>query len=63
MAVWTMNACIQADICHDPGLNIRLDYCGDPVIRRGEPKKIKFILSNKSKYVTSDRVNVYLYGR
>ena len=45
------------------GLNIRLDYCGDPVIRRGEPKKIKFILSNKSKYVTSDRVNVYLYGR
>ena len=46
-----------------PGLNIRLDYCGDPVIRRGEPKKIKFILSNKSKYVTSDRVNVYLYAR
>jgi len=46
-----------------PGLNVRLDYCGDPVIRRGEPKKIKFILSNKSKYVTSDRVNVYLYGR
>ena len=46
-----------------PGLNVRLDYCGDPVIRRGEPKKIKFILSNKSRYVTSDRVNVYLYGR
>ena len=46
-----------------PGLNIRLDYCGDPVLHRGEPKKIKFVLSNKSKYVTSDRVNVYLYGR
>ena len=25
--------------------------------------KTKFILSNKSKYVTSDRVNVYLYGK
>ena len=36
---------------------------GDPVITRDEPKKIKFILSNTSKSVTSDRINVYLYNR
>ena len=46
-----------------PYLNVRLDYCGDPVITSGEPKKIKFILSNTSRSVTSDRVNVYLYNR
>ncbi len=46
-----------------PYLNVRIDYCGDPVITREEPKKIKFILSNTSKSVTSDRVNVYLYNR
>ena len=46
-----------------PYLNVRLDYCGDPVIVSGEPKKIKFILSNTSKAITSDRVNVYLYAR
>ena len=46
-----------------PYLNVRLDYCGDPTIVSGEPKKIKFILSNTSKAVTSDRVNVYLYAR
>lgn len=26
-----------------PYLNVRVDYCGDPVITRDEPKKIKFI--------------------
>lgn len=46
-----------------PYLNVRLDYCGDPVIKSGEPKKIRFILSNTSKSVTSDRVRVYLYTR
>lgn len=46
-----------------PYLNVRLDYCGDPVLRLGEPKKIRFILSNTSKAVTSDRVRVYLYAR
>ena len=46
-----------------PYLNVRVDYCGDPVITRDEPKKIKFILSNTSKSVTSDRINVYLYNR
>ena len=46
-----------------PGLNVRLDYCGEPVIVSGEPKKIKLILSNTAKSVTSDRVNVYLYAR
>ncbi|MDO4303551.1 MAG: ADP-ribosylglycohydrolase family protein [Bacillota bacterium] len=48
---------------HFPGLNVRLDYCGDPVIRAGEPKRIKLILSNTSRSVTSDRVNAYLYAR
>lgn len=46
-----------------PYLNVRLDYCGEPVLKRDEPKRIKFILSNTSKAVTSDRVNVYLYAR
>ncbi len=46
-----------------PYLNVRLDYCGDPTIKSGEPKKIKFILSNTSKAVTSDRVRAYLYTR
>lgn len=46
-----------------PYLNVRLDYCGDPVLRAGEVKKIRFILSNTSKSITSDRVNVYLYTR
>ena len=46
-----------------PGLNVRLDYCGDPTISAEEPKKIRFILSNTSKSITADRVNVYLYTR
>lgn len=46
-----------------PGLNVRIDYCGDPVLKRDEKKKIRLILSNTSKSVTSDRVNVYLYAR
>lgn len=46
-----------------PYLNVRVDYCGDPVINAEEPKKIRFILSNTSKSVTSDRLNVYLYNR
>lgn len=46
-----------------PYLNVRVDYQGDPVLTAEEPKKIKLILSNTSKSVTSDRVNVYLYSR
>lgn len=46
-----------------PGLHVRLDYMGDPVIRAGEGKKIRFVLSNTSRAVTSDRINVYLYSR
>lgn len=46
-----------------PYLNVRLEYDGNPVLNAGEPKKIKFILSNTSRSVTSDRVNVYLYDR
>lgn len=46
-----------------PYLNVRVDYCGEPVITQGEPKKIKLVLSNTSKSLTADRVNVYLYSR
>lgn len=46
-----------------PYMNIRLDYCGEPVLKQGETKKIRFILSNNSKSITSDRVSVYLYAR
>lgn len=46
-----------------PGLNVRLDYMGDPVLRPGETKRIRFVLSNTSKSITSDRVRLYLYGR
>lgn len=46
-----------------PGLNVRLDYMGDPVIRAGEGKRIRFILSNTSKAITSDRLRVFLYAR
>lgn len=46
-----------------PYLNVRLDYCGTPVLKKDEPKKIRFILSNTSKSITSDRVSVYLYTR
>ncbi len=46
-----------------PYLNVRLDYCGDPVITPQEPKTIKFIVSNTSGSVTSDRLNIYLYNR
>ncbi len=46
-----------------PYLNVRVDYCGETVITQGEPKKIKLVLSNTSKSLTADRVNVYLYSR
>lgn len=46
-----------------PYLNVRVDYCGESVITQGEPKKIKLVLSNTSKSLTADRVNVYLYSR
>ena len=46
-----------------PGLNVRLDYLGDPVIRAGEAKRIRLQLSNTSKAITSDRLRVYLYAR
>ena len=46
-----------------PYLNVRIDYCGDPVVKRGERKKIKLILSNTSKSITSDRLDIYLYNR
>jgi ADP-ribosylglycohydrolase len=44
-------------------LHVRLDYCGSPVIEAGKAKKIRFILSDTSHAVTSDRLNVYLYAR
>ncbi|MBQ8200871.1 MAG: ADP-ribosylglycohydrolase family protein [Clostridia bacterium] len=46
-----------------PGLNVRLDYMGAPVLRPGESKRIRFILSNTSRAITSDRLRVYLYAR
>lgn len=46
-----------------PGLNVRLDYMGDPVLRPGEGKRIRFVLSNTSRAITSDRMRVYLYSR
>lgn len=46
-----------------PGLNVRLDYMGDPVLRPGETKRIRFQLSNLSRATTSDRLRVYLYSR
>lgn len=46
-----------------PYLNVRLDYLGDPVLSPGIPKKIRFVVSNTSKAVTSDRVHIYLYAR
>lgn len=44
-------------------LNVRLSYEGAPVIIANENKTIKFILSNTSRAVTSDRLSVYLYSR
>ncbi|QOV18837.1 ADP-ribosylglycohydrolase family protein [Blautia liquoris] len=46
-----------------PYLTVRLDYCGDPVLKKDESKKIRIILSNNSKSINSDRVKVYLYTR
>ena len=46
-----------------PYLNVRVGYDGDPVLLPGQPKKVRFILSNTSKSITSDRVNVYIYDR
>ncbi len=46
-----------------PYLTVRLDYCGDPVLKQGEQKKIRFILSNNSKSINSDRVRIYIYSR
>lgn len=46
-----------------PYLNVRVGYDGDPVLLPDQPKKVRFILSNTSKSITSDRVNVYIYDR
>lgn len=46
-----------------PYLNVRVDYMGEPVIRAGEPKKMRLCLSNTGAFTSSDRVNVYIYSR
>ena len=42
-------------------VNVRLDYMGDPVIRAGEPKRIRFLISNTAKSVSTERLNLHLY--
>ena len=42
-------------------VNVRLDYMGDPVIRAGEPKRIRFLLSNTARSVSTERLNLHLY--
>ena len=42
-------------------INVRLDYMGDPVIRAGEPKRIRFLISNTAKSVSTERLNLHLY--
>lgn len=42
-------------------INVRLDYMGDPVIHAGEPKKIRFVISNTAKSVSTERLNLHLY--
>jgi ADP-ribosylglycohydrolase len=44
-------------------LNVRLDYCGAPVIHDSEPKQIRFIITNTSKTISSERVNIYVYTK
>ncbi len=44
-----------------PYLMIRLDTCGAPTLEANTPKRIRFILSNKDKYVSADRVQIHLY--
>ena len=46
-----------------PYLNVRLNYLGEPVLRAGEPKKIRFRLSNTSASISGDRVLVHLYAQ
>ena len=46
-----------------PYMNVRLDYCGAPVLEAGVEKKIRLILSNNSKSISSDRVQVHLYAQ
>ena len=46
-----------------PYLTVRLDYCGEPVLQPGVPKKLRLVLSNSDKYVSADRVQVHLYAQ
>lgn len=46
-----------------PYMNVRLDYLGEPVLMPGVPKKIRFLLSNNSASISSDRVLVHLYAQ
>ena len=46
-----------------PYMNVRLDYLGEPVLAPGVPKKIRFLLSNNSASISSDRVLVHLYAQ
>lgn len=46
-----------------PYINVRLDYCGEPVLRTGEPKKIRLVVSNNSKCISGDRVCIHLYAQ
>ena len=42
-------------------LNVRVDYCGDPVLRAGEQKRVRFRVSNTAKSVSSERLWLHLY--
>ena len=44
-----------------PYMNVRLDYCGEPVLQAGVPKKIRLIVSNNSASISGDRVQIHLY--
>lgn len=46
-----------------PYMNVRLDYCGAPVLENGVPKKIRFIVSNNSASISGDRVQIHLYAQ
>ena len=41
-----------------PYLTVRLDYCGEPVLQPGVPKKLRLVTSDSDEYVAGDRVQV-----
>ncbi len=42
-------------------LNVRLDYCGEPTIHPGEPKRVRFLISNTAKTISSERIWMHLF--